>query len=122
MQKKENMDYLLLNNMVFFAFHGVTEQETKVGNTFIIDLKIGGDFSKACKSDKIEDAINYASVYDEVKIIMTEPCKLLEHLAHKICTQLKQSFKQIEVIEIKLSKINPPIFGQVESASVILTR
>ena len=108
--------------MVFYAYHGVGEQETKVGNTFIIDLKIGGDFSKACKSDKIEDTVNYASVYDKVKIIMNKPCKLLEHLAEKICIQLKHSFKQIEVIEIKLSKINPPLFGQVESASIILIR
>lgn len=108
--------------MNFYSFHGVNEQETKVGNTFIVNLKIGGDFSKACKSDNIEDAINYASIYDDLKKIMDEPCKLLEHLAEKICTKLKQTYQKIEVIEIKISKINPPILGQIESASIILTR
>jgi len=116
------MDYLLLTNMNFYAFHGVTKQETTVGNTFIIDLKIGGDFSEACKSDNIDDTINYESIYEVVKKIMTEPCKLIEHLAEKICIQLKETFLLVKVVEIKLTKINPPIMGQMESASVILTR
>ena len=116
------MEYILLNRMTFFAFHGVSEQERKVGNTFIVDLKIGGDFSVACKSDNIEDAINYASIYEEVKQVMKIPCKLLEHLAEKICIKLKCKFTQIQSIEIKVTKINPPIEGQVESASVVIIR
>lgn len=108
--------------MTFFAFHGVSEQERKVGNTFIIDLKIGGDFSVACKSDNIADAINYASLYEEVKQVMEIPCNLLEHLAEKICNKLKNEFIKIQSVEIKVTKINPPIEGQIESASVIIIR
>jgi dihydroneopterin aldolase len=116
------MDYLLLSNISFFAFHGVNEQETKVGNTFTIDLKIGGDFKSACASDNIEDAINYAEIYQTVKKVMDIPCKLLEHLAEEICIALKKDFTQIESIEIKVTKINPPIVGQMDSASIILYR
>jgi dihydroneopterin aldolase len=108
--------------MTFFSFHGVTEQERKVGNTFVVDLKIGGDYSVACKSDNIDDAINYASIYEEVKKVMETPCNLLEHLAEKICISLKNKFLQILSIEIKVTKINPPIEGQTESASILLTR
>lgn len=116
------MDYILLSNINFFAFHGVGEQETKVGNTFLIDIKIGVDLSKACISDNIEDTINYSAVYDIVKKVMETPCKLLERVAEKICNELKITFNQIEYIEIKLTKINPPIMGQMDSASVILIR
>jgi len=116
------MDYLLLSKMQFYAFHGVNEQEEKVGNIFIVDLKIGADFSRACQSDDIKDSINYANAFEEVSKIMQNRCKLLEHLAENICTQLKQTFTQIESIEIKVTKINPPIVGQLESASIILFR
>lgn len=116
------MDYLLLSNMSFFAFHGVNPQESKVGNTFIVDLKIGGDFKQACISDNIEEALNYAEVYQTVKKVMDVPCNLIEHLAENICTALKKDFKKIESIELKVTKINPPIIGQMESASIILNR
>ena len=116
------MDYLLINNMQFHAFHGVFEQETKVGNTFFVDLKLGADLSKACESDQLEDAINYASVFNEVKSVMKKPCKLIEHLAENICQELKKAFPKIQTIEIKVSKINPPILGQLDSVSVILFR
>jgi dihydroneopterin aldolase len=116
------MDYLMLSGMQFYAYHGVNAQENKVGNTFFIDLKIGGDFSKACLSDNVADALNYASIYETVKHMMDIPCHLLEHLAETICQELKKKFPQIESIEIKLSKTNPPLFGQLDSASVILFR
>ena len=116
------MDYLLLNHMQFHAHHGFYEQEQKVGNTYLVDLKIGYDFSKACKSDQLEDAINYASVFDEVRIMMQNSCKLIEHLAENICVNLKLKFPDIQTIEIKVTKVNPPIIGQVESVGVILHR
>ncbi|MFA7042834.1 MAG: dihydroneopterin aldolase [Bacteroidales bacterium] len=116
------MDYLLINNMQFYAYHGVYEQEYKVGNNYLVDLKLGIDLSKACKSDSLEDTINYASVFDKVNTIMKKPCKLIEHLAENICQELKASFPEIQNIEIKATKVNPPIQGQVDSVSVILFR
>jgi len=116
------MDYLLINNMQFHAYHGVYQQETKVGNTYLVDLKLGLDLTKACKNDQLEYTVNYASVFDEVKLAMETPCKLIEHLAENICTNLRNAFQQIQTLEIKVTKINPPIIGQLESVSVILFR
>lgn len=116
------MDYIVFNNMQFYAFHGVFTQEQKVGNTFLVDLKIGSDLSKECKSDQLEDAINYASVFDEVKLVMQTSCKLIEYLAENICHQLKLKFPRIQTIEIKVTKAYPPIIGQIENISVILNR
>lgn len=116
------MDKIQLKGMRFYAYHGVGEQERKVGNTFMIDLIIEGDFSKACQSDQLSDAINYADLYDAVSTVMRAPCNLLEHLAETICRSIKQDFPQIQRVEITLTKQNPPIVGQMDSASVILSR
>jgi len=116
------MDFLTLNRMQFHAYHGVFEQEQKVGNTYFIDLKIGADFSKACKTDQIEDTINYASVFHEINEEMKNPCRLIEHVAENICQRLKTKFKECQSLEITLTKQNPPLQGQLESVSIILTR
>ncbi|MGE0016629.1 MAG: dihydroneopterin aldolase, partial [Bacteroides sp.] len=42
---------IFLQNLVFYAYHGVAPQETAVGNTFIINLSLKGDFGQAMQSD-----------------------------------------------------------------------
>ncbi|NLB02957.1 MAG: dihydroneopterin aldolase [Bacteroidales bacterium] len=116
------MDYLQLNEMKFFAYHGVNEQERIVGNTYLVNLKLSLDMSKACQSDQLEDTLNYAKVYKQVAAVMHIPCNLIEHLAEKICRQLRHTFPEIQGIEVKVKKCHPPIVGIMESAEVILER
>jgi dihydroneopterin aldolase len=113
--------YIVLENMIFHANHGVFPQEKLVGNTFVAGLKIKADLSAAVANDSLEDTINYATVFDVVKQEMAQPSKLLEHVAGRIVAGLKRHFPQIEEIELKLSKQNPPVNGQVESAGIIIT-
>ncbi len=116
------MDYLQLNEMRFFAYHGVNEQERIVGNNYLVNLKLGLDLQQACLSDQLEDTLNYASVYKQVAAIMQTPCNLIEHLAEKICQALRQSFPEIQYIQISLKKCHPPIVGIMQSAEIILER
>ena len=51
---------------------------------------------------------------------MAVPSQLLEHVAGRILTSIKNHFPQIEEVEIKVSKMNPPFGGDVHSASVLL--
>ncbi len=112
--------YILLENIEMFAHHGVFPQETQVGNVFYINIKLEVDINKAVISDDVNDTISYADVYCIIKQEMETPSKLIEHAAKRIIDRLKSSYTQIEKIEIKLSKRNPPVGGQVDCASVIL--
>ncbi|GAB6012957.1 dihydroneopterin aldolase [Viscerimonas tarda] len=112
--------YILLENIIIHANHGVLPQETVAGNTFVINLRIKADLSYPIKTDNVGDTINYASVLDIVKTEMARPSKLIEHAGGRIIAALKKTFPQIEEVELKLSKQNPPVDGQVEYASVIL--
>lgn len=112
--------YILLENIQIYAHHGVFNQETLVGNNFVVNLKIKINLSKAVSSDNLNDTVSYALVYEVVKREMAINSKLLEHVAGRIVSSLKKEFQEIERIELKLSKLNPPVGGQVESASVVL--
>lgn len=109
-----------LNTMKFYAYHGVAPQETRVGNTFLVDLELTAPLEKAVESDCLEDTINYAEVYALVKQEMAIPSKLLEHVGGRILRAVKTRFPRLTAIKIKVTKPNPPFGGDVQSAAVRL--
>ena len=111
-----------LKQMVFHAFHGVDPQERKVGNRFVVDLLLTLPLEKAMESDALNDTVNYALVYEAVKKEMEIPSNLIEHVAGRIVRSLHDRFPQISIVRLKLSKINPPIGADMESASIIVEK
>lgn len=114
------MHIIELKKINLHAYHGVMEQERKVGNTFIIDLKLKLDLSRAIASDCLEDTISYATVYELIKQEMNIPSDLLEHAAGRIITRIQNTFPQITGIELRLAKKNPPMGGDIQEAAIII--
>ncbi len=111
-----------LHDMQFYAYHGVLEQETKVGNNFVVNICITADLLRACKTDNVDDTISYAHVFELVKKEMEQPSKLLEHVAMRIYKSIQIAFPQILSLEVRLAKNNPPIQGEVKYAEVIISQ
>lgn len=110
--------YILLENIRFFAYHGVAPQETTVGNEFVVSLRLKTDIARAMKSDDVADTVNYAEIHQAIKEEMDIPSKLLEHVAGRIVRRLFNDFPTIESIDLKLSKRNPPMGADIETAGV----
>lgn len=116
------MQYIELKEMTFHAFHGVMEQERKVGNTYTVDLQLFFDFSQAMQSDDLNDTINYATVYEIIKEEMSIPSQLIEHLGGRIILNLQNKIPKIEKIRLRLAKKNPPMGGDLLEAAVVIER
>lgn len=116
-----NMSTISLEGMVFHSYHGCLPEEKVTGNTFIIDLYIDADTAKAEDTDDLNDTVNYSAAYAIVKKEMEQPSKLLEHVARRILDSLKAAIPAIENAKVKVSKLNPPVGGEVRSVSVSLT-
>ncbi|SHF03000.1 dihydroneopterin aldolase [Mariniphaga anaerophila] len=116
------MGIVEIEGMRFYAYHGHFEAERIVGNEFLVDVSLEADCSAAADSDNLEDALNYQAVYDLVKREMQVKSHLLEHVAGRILDALYIQFPSIEKARIKVSKLNPPMGGQIEKASVTLFR
>ena len=112
--------YILLEKLEVYANHGVLPQENVVGNFYVIDLRLAIDLRKACLTDSLEDTVSYADICNLVKSEMKIPSKLIEHAAKRIIDRLKSEYPQIEGVELKLSKRNPPMGAQLDYASVVL--
>ena len=106
--------------MVFHAHHGFFEEENVIGGKFVLNAEIETDFTKSMLSDELEGTIDYSKVVQFIKEEMKTPSKLLEHLGKRIVDRLYSSFSEIKFIRLKISKLSPPISGEIESVSILI--
>ncbi len=117
------MGLIEIEGMEFYSYHGHFKQERIVGNKFIINLKLETNTLEVEKSDDINDALNYQVVYEIIKEKMKEKSHLLENIASKILDAIYTNLgDKIITSEIKVSKINPPMGGQIAMVSITLKR
>lgn len=114
-------DKIELLNMEFYSYHGCFEEEQIIGNKFIVSYSVEYNMFDAAVTDSLESAVNYQEIYGVISEEMAKKSKLLENVAYRILTAVKQKFPQIESSEISVSKLNPPIGGKVEASKVIMS-
>lgn len=116
------MGTISLEGLEFFANHGFYEEEQKIGNKYSVDILIKTDFSKAASSDKLQETINYETLYKIIQQEMLERTRLLEHIAKRIIDKVYQEFPEIDFAEVSVSKYNPPVGGICHRAKVTLSK
>jgi dihydroneopterin aldolase len=114
------MGKIQLEGLEFFAHHGFYEQEQALGNRYTVDITLETSFGRAATHDDITDTVNYEEVYSLISSVMAENTRLLEHIAHKINMQVLDRFEQVDTVEVKVSKHNPPLKGICKFASITL--
>lgn len=115
------MGKILLEDMEFFAYHGCFKEEQIIGNRFLVNLEIDTDTTVAEASDHLHDTVNYQAVYQLVKEQMQAKSHLLEHIAHRITGSVFGAFPEVTSLKVKVSKMNPPMGGKMDSVSVVLS-
>lgn len=116
-----------IQNARFRGFHGVLEQEKRVGGEFVADLRVSvplaeGNSIAAAIPDSVGDTISYADLYAIVEKRMRQSFDLIEHLAAVIIDDIYARWQQISDIELRITKVAPPIPGFDGSAAVTLRR
>ena len=112
--------HIFISNMRIHAFHGVVEQERRVGGDFVVNLKAKVDFTKALQTDCVTDTVNYAILSEIIRKEMGIPSALLEHVAGRIAKAVEDRFPQVEELTISINKCNPPMGADCDGAGVVL--
>jgi len=113
---------ITLKNIRIFAYHGCLEEESKIGSEYRIDLKISGDLSHSAQTDELNDTIDYVHLNHIVKQEMAKRAKLLETVANRILDRVLDELLMVGYAQVEVSKINPPIGGNVEMVSVSMEK
>ena len=111
---------IFIDALRLHAFHGVMEQERRVGGDFLVFLRVHYYIDKAMESDDVSDTVNYAELYELVRKEMAQPSNLLEHVAGRIARSVFQHFPQATAIDLRITKQNPPMGADCQGAGVEL--
>ena len=111
-----------IEGMEFFAYHGCFEAEQVVGNKFVVYACLHYNCERPAATDCISDALSYQTAYEVIAREMMKPSHLLEHVGQRILEALYASFLQLTYAKIKISKMNPPLGGQIKCTSLTLEK
>ena len=112
------MGTIKLQNIRTFSFHGCLEEEAKIGSDYRVDLEIKTDLRKSSVSDELKDTVDYVLLNRIVEEEMAIRSKLLEHVAQRIITRIFKEIRSVSRILLGVSKLNPPIGGDVEAVTI----
>lgn len=63
-------DKLILRGLKFHGFHGVKEEEKKLGQKFLVDVDAWLDLRKAGKTDCLSDTVSYTAIYRSLLLLI----------------------------------------------------
>ncbi|AHV95011.1 dihydroneopterin aldolase [Paenibacillus sabinae] len=117
------MDKMKLHRMEYYGYHGVFEEERKLGQRYYIDLEFELDLSGAGLSDDLEQTVNYAEAHALVKnIVELESFKLIEALGERIASAVLDTYTIINAVTVKVTKPHPPFDVHFQGVTVELFR
>jgi dihydroneopterin aldolase len=115
------MHKITVEGIKLYAYHGCLKEEGKIGTNYIVDVIMETDFTEAAETDDLSKTIDYVVVYNIVKKQMAIRSNLIEQVGKRIIDGLKQEFNTLKLVEVKVTKLNPPMNGNVERVSIVIT-
>ncbi len=109
-----------LTNLLFHAYHGLYEDEKKIGGSYEINVSVS-HYPAAVPVMHIHETIDYTAVYALLLKHMQQPKLLLETVTTIIVEDIFDSFPQAAEVSISIRKINPPVVAFRGSVGVSYT-
>jgi len=116
------MGYIILSNVRTYSFHGCMDEEEKIGAEFRTDIKVKTNMAQAAETDNLQFGLDYTRLNEIVLVEMKIRAKLMETVALRIIKKIFNEFDIAEKVEVKVTKLNPPVGGNIEAVSVILKK
>jgi 7,8-dihydroneopterin aldolase/epimerase/oxygenase len=113
MKNKINIEGIKL-----YGYHGCLDEEGKIGGNYIVDVYVVTDFLESAIEDDLSKTIDYCDIYEIAKTEMSVRSKLIEQVCKRIFDKVQQKFPQITALRVKVTKLLPPMNGNVEKVSV----
>lgn len=109
--------------MKFYAYHGVFEEENRLGQRFEADVVLETDLKPASETDNLEKSVDYGEVYQITKkVVEGQAYDLVESIAEDVASELLSSFTIVQRVTVKIIKPDPPIPGHYNYVAIEIVR
>ncbi|MBX6342397.1 MAG: dihydroneopterin aldolase, partial [Thermomicrobiaceae bacterium] len=100
--------------MVFYGYHGVHEEERRLGQRFVVDLEAAVDLREAGASDDPARTVSYSDLYRLARDVVEGPPRaLIEAVAEAIAEAALRQHPGIEEVAVTVRKPEAPVRGSV---------
>jgi dihydroneopterin aldolase len=94
------------------------DEEEKIGAEFRTDIRVKTNLQKAAETDDLSYGLDYARLNEIILEQMKIRAKLMETVALRIIHAILNEFEMAEEVEVRVTKLNPPVGGNIEAVSV----
>lgn len=116
------MGIIKVENIKVYAYHGCLDEEARIGSHYRVDLKVEADLKQSAQTDDLHDTVDYVLLNKIAVEEMAKRAKLLETVAERILNRIFEESSLVTSAEVAVSKINPPIGGDVEKVTILLQK
>lgn len=117
------MDKMILKRMEYYGYHGVFDEERKLGQRFYVDLVLELDLREAGMTDDLTKTVNYAEIHELLKsVVERKSFKLIEALAEDIASTVLDTYTMVDALTVGVTKPHPPFDIHFEGVTVELHR
>ena len=115
-------DRVFIEGIKFHGYHGLTRLERQVGVRLSVDVSLDLDLTRAGRSDRVADTVNYQKVHEKViELGRGRSHRLLESFATVLVGELLSEFPA-QRVTVRVRKETPVLDGIVDAVGVELTR
>lgn len=116
-------DRISIQRIGIFAYHGVYEEEGRLGQRFYVSVDAYLDLAAAGKNDDLDRSVSYADIAARVQeIAVGNRYHIIEALAEAIAADLLREFPRIDDVVVMVEKPNAAVAAILDSISVTIHR
>lgn len=116
------MDRILISDLAARCIIGVNDEERRERQDVLINITLYADLSKACKSDRFEDAVDYRGIKKRiVKMVEESQHYLVEALAEAVSEICLSDPKVVEA-KVRVEKPSALRFARTVGIEIIRSR
>jgi len=115
------MDKIRINvtKLSLFAYHGVNDEEQRLGQRFYVDLALTVGKVSATQTDLLDGTISYEHVIQEVSAVFCgEKFRTIERAARAVSDKVMARFSTIESLTVTVHKPSAPVAAIFDDVAV----
>lgn len=117
------MDYISISDLLIFANHGVFEEEKRLGQKFLLDIRLGLSTQHAALHNDLESSVHYGLLSQEVeRLFRSRSHDLIETCAEEVAQFILKTYPLVEEVFVRVKKPWAPVHLPLDTVCVEVSR